>query len=565
MHETIVQEKHLFEAGCPNGDECMFAHTEEELREIPQDYEEKYHFELHLKREEKGDTLVFRGLEPRLTKRDARAEVAQMCLDALGFEAVNSQYLRKRSAPAQPALAGSDSSNKGDENREHVEKVIQDAIKACRLIIKFPALMAKVQEGKATWLRCLSSTLGQTHPKICEDIKTHFGSVLIFLEQFRTHFKPPKTVPETQVHEKHPQVAQSAVKKPQTNVLEYITSSDPIPVSLACMKQLPRCVEQGDLTHEHICCIVKEAGENGISVVDVRNKLAQAIQLSSTIKVVKLSMYFSSFPAVFQVMEKSDSGAVFRVCWREGSSAGDKDASQRDISRHDMKQEREAAVKGNATPRRGDFHRDVHNDGSGGSDSDVDTELLSALMASAEALHHAHGANKEQEQGSLGEHHDGDSKNVPTYKPKNAGNDPWRTNKSMDSLHEVFTYKKPDTQEVRGTGDSPIADVASKEDTELAGESARKLSGGAGEKHTEASLLEQVEQLQQRVSALEARLKDEETKRLCRLCLKSKPNTVILPCTHAVYCSSCLVTSMRNCPMCAGPIVGKLECSMGFG
>jgi hypothetical protein len=73
-----------------------------------------------------------------------------------------------------------------------------------------------------------------------------------------------------------------------------------------------------------------------------------------------------------------------------------------------------------------------------------------------------------------------------------------------------------------------------------------------------------LQQLQQRVAELEAQLQAERESRLCQICMEANCNTVILPCTHAMYCAECLVPSLVHCPMCAGPILGKLECRMGW-
>jgi hypothetical protein len=515
-YATLVhaQEKLIFDGGCPHGDECVFAHSEDELKPTPPDYMERYHYELYLKR---GEDLIFRGIEPRLTNRDAKAEVARMCLDALGYEVVDN-HLRKRSNQAHTHAAGSDSFGREREPvGEEAEKMIQDAIKACRHVIKLPLLMTKLQVGKEAWLACLSSTLGKTHPDICKAIKKHFGSVMVFLLQYQRQFKSQKTACETQIHgakqaaAKH--VPPALGKKQHTNILEYITSSDSISESVDSRKQLCEHAKHDDTVHEYICCIVKEAGDQGISVMEARDKLAMDIQPSKSVKIIKLSMYFSCFPSIFRVMEQSERGAVMRVCWRENSAVEDtmdapKDYNATDIehnsphakSSFNHQDHTEVAATRCAlnykNPHYLDYSQD--NDEGGNSDSDLDTDLLSLLMASEDAAH-------------------------PTH--------------DSQISHAVSTNQKQNN-----TPDVNTCNSVSEE-----------------------SLLEQVKQLQRRVSSLEAQLRAERDSRLCQICLDSRANTVILPCTHALYCSECLVSSMRNCPMCAGPILGKLECRMGLG
>lgn len=70
-------------------------------------------------------------------------------------------------------------------------------------------------------------------------------------------------------------------------------------------------------------------------------------------------------------------------------------------------------------------------------------------------------------------------------------------------------------------------------------------------------LTAQVSELQAQIVAM--RVKEETF--LCQICMECPIDTMILPCMHTMYCSTCLV-DIGPCPTCRTPIRGKLECRL---
>jgi hypothetical protein len=77
-----------------------------------------------------------------------------------------------------------------------------------------------------------------------------------------------------------------------------------------------------------------------------------------------------------------------------------------------------------------------------------------------------------------------------------------------------------------------------------------------------ASLQQRVKELMQRCSDLQLRVSVLEEARMCCICMERKRDIVLMPCMHAMFCSTCLRGSARvtSCPTCRGPIAGLIEC-----
>jgi hypothetical protein len=80
----------------------------------------------------------------------------------------------------------------------------------------------------------------------------------------------------------------------------------------------------------------------------------------------------------------------------------------------------------------------------------------------------------------------------------------------------------------------------------------------------EAALQQQVAELLQRCSDLQLRVSVLEEARMCCICMENKRDTVVMPCMHAMFCSTCLrgPTPAKNCPTCRSPIQGLVECRL---
>ncbi|KAL3698266.1 hypothetical protein R1sor_012342 [Riccia sorocarpa] len=65
----------------------------------------------------------------------------------------------------------------------------------------------------------------------------------------------------------------------------------------------------------------------------------------------------------------------------------------------------------------------------------------------------------------------------------------------------------------------------------------------------------------------ELSLEAEKAKLLCQICMVKTRDTIVLPCTHFLYCNSCLFIHKRRsntCPACRGSIAALLHCQLSI-
>ena len=70
----------------------------------------------------------------------------------------------------------------------------------------------------------------------------------------------------------------------------------------------------------------------------------------------------------------------------------------------------------------------------------------------------------------------------------------------------------------------------------------------------------------ERIRELEKELEESMGAQLCQICFERPRDCIIMPCTHLLYCRTC-VTQHKNkgdsrCPTCRGPISGEILCNV---
>ena len=70
----------------------------------------------------------------------------------------------------------------------------------------------------------------------------------------------------------------------------------------------------------------------------------------------------------------------------------------------------------------------------------------------------------------------------------------------------------------------------------------------------------------EKIRKLEKEMEETRGGRLCEICFERPRDCIIMPCTHLLYCRTC-VTEHKNkgdarCPTCRGPISGEILCNV---
>ena len=70
----------------------------------------------------------------------------------------------------------------------------------------------------------------------------------------------------------------------------------------------------------------------------------------------------------------------------------------------------------------------------------------------------------------------------------------------------------------------------------------------------------------ERVCQLEQELEKSSAALLCQICFLRRRDCIILPCSHLVYCRTCVAEHRRKgsstCPTCRGPINSEILCNL---
>ena len=70
----------------------------------------------------------------------------------------------------------------------------------------------------------------------------------------------------------------------------------------------------------------------------------------------------------------------------------------------------------------------------------------------------------------------------------------------------------------------------------------------------------------ERIRELEKDLEQSREAQLCQICFERPRDCIIMPCTHLLYCRTCVTEHKKNggsrCPTCRGPISGEILCNV---
>lgn len=68
------------------------------------------------------------------------------------------------------------------------------------------------------------------------------------------------------------------------------------------------------------------------------------------------------------------------------------------------------------------------------------------------------------------------------------------------------------------------------------------------------------------IHKLEKELEQSREAQLCQICFERSRDCIIMPCTHLLYCRTCVTTHKKKgdsrCPACRGPISGEILCNV---
>lgn len=68
------------------------------------------------------------------------------------------------------------------------------------------------------------------------------------------------------------------------------------------------------------------------------------------------------------------------------------------------------------------------------------------------------------------------------------------------------------------------------------------------------------------IHKLEKELEQSREAQLCQICFERSRDCIIMPCTHLLYCRTCVTKHKKKgdsrCPACRGPISGEILCNV---
>ena len=275
-----LHERNMFDGGCPRGDACPSAHSEEELRPQPTDLApEAFMYSLRLVRSRRGEhedeDVHFENVTPAEHKGEAKAAVARQCLDFIH------QFCQD---------VGAGESDASLTNRE-----AKTLIWICKTVSARPAVKAAARHSYERWLSCLGSAACAKHPELALRVRNRYGSFSKFIAEHAKHFPgmtQTKTSPET--------------KKPITSdedVIEFLTSNSKNSADFYAH------YESAEFWSTHnfftspllrtILGYVQEAGPSGVNTKVLKERLQNSFDLPRSIKTFRLAKYVEHFPSLF--------------------------------------------------------------------------------------------------------------------------------------------------------------------------------------------------------------------------------------------------------------------------
>ena len=282
MRCTAADQGWLLGSGCPRGDACAFAHSEDELRELPAERSTQS-WRLRLVVSTPDGTLEFENDHAFPTQREAKSALAEHCL----------AYLDRQGSglprTTQPSLS------KRQTNR---------ILAICRAICRTNFMCEAAQRGHQAWLVSLGGTLGSQYPDLIASIRDSpaYGSWTAFVNRHRNELPVPVPTPPLTTRESDVAVAENQPSQTHDDpVIEYLNG-----------KTLSTIHESWNGSPHAIVLAAVQSSSNGVDVKDLKLQLDELFAYAGrTVKTLRLSLYLQAFPDFFRFEGDQHSQRVF--------------------------------------------------------------------------------------------------------------------------------------------------------------------------------------------------------------------------------------------------------------
>lgn len=270
---TAAEQNWHRTGGCPKGDTCVFAHSEDELRELPPDRSAQC-WRMRLVVTTQDRTLEYENDHEYPSIREAKGALAQHCLSHLERSSTNP-------AVSDPVATLS---------KTQVKRIIA----ICNGMCRAPFMQAAAQQGRRAWLVSLGGTLGSKHPDLIASIR---GSPHGSWAAFALHHQKELQIPPE--HELSDQGFSSMVQSDQTATVAHGHDED-----LAVEYLIGRSAAGshiGSYPPHPIIVAAVQADSDGLDVKELKLQLDELFaHAGRTIKTLRLSLYLQSFPEHFR-------------------------------------------------------------------------------------------------------------------------------------------------------------------------------------------------------------------------------------------------------------------------
>lgn len=506
---------------CPRGDRCPFAHGPSELR-VPTTAlsAPSYQFAVALQRPDQH-TLEFCNLDGHPQKSEAKADCAAQCIRALGLKVAGNKLVDDDSwvtagTRSESLLLLSSASLQHHPAQDGGARPPIPAWRKRQLIElvgrlnKSETVREAARDGYDRWIACIGGMFGSSQPRLAQALRLHYGSFKEFVSVHAgqiPHPRPPAPV-ASQDH----------------SVSTGIVNAG----AAATADVVPRDDEQ--MLHDGAAPIESTDDPTIVWLTSSKN-----LHLPGE----ELQPMQQPHPVVLNLVQAAGQGGIDVVTLRGQLELGLR-------LRRTIKTPRLVAYL-KACPAA--FH-------------------VSETAGVSGIIHRVHALHLERPSSSAAWQHASRCTRADVAS-------------SLDAIYEFLDSQGIDLQtielmtpnELVGLGLAPddarrvlseasyggveeydgdvYADLEAAESAEIA-----ELRG------QNTSLQQRVKELMQRCSDLQLRVSVLEEARMCCICMERKRDIVLMPCMHAMFCSTCLRGSARvtSCPTCRGPIAGLIEC-----
>ena len=284
---TAAEQSWHRSGGCPKGDACVFAHSDEELCELPADRQtQRFRFRLIVTTQDR--TLEYENDREYPSLREAKGALSQHCLTHLQHQSTH------------PSMLGSEASL----SKAQTKRILA----ICHGMCRAPFMQAAVQQGRRAWMISLGGTLGSQHPDLIATIRaSSYGSWTAFALHHQRKLQMP---PEEQSGEHR---SSSMVQQDQSDQRVAVPNDDEnlaVGYLIGTESGLPPFWTTAP-PHPIVLAAV-QANSDGLDVKELKLQLDELFaHAGRTIKTFRLSQYLQGFPEHFRC--EGDSAHSLRV------------------------------------------------------------------------------------------------------------------------------------------------------------------------------------------------------------------------------------------------------------